>query len=213
MEKYQFLIYYWADFMMNALETLNRTWFYSLNAKPGMPDWLMAFATFSAQYTLYIIPLILLAHWFRGGKAGHEKALFSLVTILVALALGFICTTLYFHPRPFMVPLGHTWIYHVPDNSFPSDHATLFFSAGMSLLFARAWKTGSLVLFVSLFVAWSRVFLGIHFPLDMVGAAIMAVLACILVRPLWKLWGDSLTLLCEFISTKLFFWLPAPLTP
>ncbi len=54
--------------MMNALELLNRSWFQSLNAAPGTPAGLITFATFCAQYTLVIIPLTLLGHWFLGGK-------------------------------------------------------------------------------------------------------------------------------------------------
>lgn len=198
---------------MNALETLNRHWFLSLNAVLGTPDGLITFATFCAQYTLFIIPLTLLAHWFLGGNTGHRKALFSLLTIVLALGLGSLCTALSFHPRPFMVPLGHTWIYHAPETSFPSDHATLFFSAGLSLLLIGARITGGIVLFISLFVAWSRVFLGVHFPLDIAGAAIVAVLACVLVRPAWNRWGESLTSACEAISRRLFYWLPARFTP
>lgn len=199
--------------MINSLETLNRTWFLSLNATPGTPDGFILFATFLAQYTLYIIPLVLLGHWFLGGKTGHRQALFSLVTILVALALGMVCTTLYFHPRPFMVPLGHTWIYHAAETSFPSDHATLFFSAGLSLLLSGARITGGFVLLISLLVAWSRVYLGVHFPLDMVGAAITAIVAFGLVVPIWNRWGEALTSLSETISSRLFSWLPAKFTP
>ncbi|EOG4239629.1 phosphatase PAP2 family protein [Salmonella enterica subsp. enterica serovar Newport] len=127
--------------------------------------------------------------------------------------MGFICTTLWFHPRPFMVPLGHTWIYHAPETSFPSDHATLFFSAGLSLLLSGARVSGGLILLLSLFVAWSRVFLGVHFPLDMAGAALVAVLACLLVRPLWRHLGEPLTSFCESISSRLFSWLPSRFTP
>ncbi len=199
--------------MMNPLELLNQRWFLSLNAAPGTPAGLITFATVCAQYTLFIIPVTLLGHWFLGGKDGHRRVLFSLTTILVALGLGFLCTTLWFHPRPFMVPLGHTWIYHAPETSFPSDHATLFFSAALSLLLAGARVSGGLILLLSLFVAWSRVFLGVHFPLDMAGAALVAVLACLLVRPLWRRLGEPLTSFCESISARLFSWLPARFTP
>lgn len=198
---------------MNSLELLNRSWFLSLNAGPGTPAGWITFATFCAQYTLYIIPLTLLGQWFLGGKAGHQRALFSLVTILMALGLGFICTTIWFHPRPFMVPLGHTWIYHASDTSFPSDHATLFFSAGLSLFLAGARTGGGLILLLSLFVAWSRVFLGVHFPLDMAGAALVSVLACLLVRYLWPLMKEKLTSVCEYVSARLFSWLPVGFTP
>lgn len=194
--------------LVDTLETLNRSWFLSLNAAPETPTSLLVFATICAQYTIVIIPLTLIGHWFLGGKKGHQQAVFSLVTILVAMGLGFVCTMLWFHPRPFMVPLGHTWIYHAPETSFPSNHATQFFSAGLSLLLAGARKSGGLILLLSLFVAWSRVFLGVHFPLDMVGAVLVTVLACLLVRPLWRLWGGKLVETCESMSMRLCSWRP-----
>ncbi len=199
--------------MMNSLESLNQQGFLLLNAVPGTSAGWVAFATFCAQYTLPVIPLILLGHWFLGGKTGHRLVLSTLVTILVAMGLGFICSMLWPHPRPFMISLGHTWIYHAADNSFPSDHGTLFFSAGLSLLLSGAKRSGIFILILAGFVAWSRAFLGVHFPLDMVGAALMALLACVVVRPLWDRWGDALTALCESLSIRLFSWLPARLTP
>lgn len=199
--------------MMNTLEFLNRSWFLYLNAGADTSAALIILATFFAQYSLFIIPLTLLIHWFLGGKIGHRQALFSLITALVALGWGFICTKLWFHPRPFMVPLGHTWIYHAPETSFPSDHATLFFSVGLSLFVAGARISGGLIFLLSLIVAWSRIFLGVHFPLDMAGAALVAVMACLMVHPLWRHWGEQLTSLCESISLRLFSWLPARFTP
>ncbi|MFB2862479.1 hypothetical protein [Aeromonas sp. MdU4] len=94
--------------MINTPELLNLNWFLSLHASSGTSQELINFAILCAQYFLFIIPLILLGHWFLGGKEGHKRALSALVTIVVALLLAFVCATFWFHPRPFMVPLGHT---------------------------------------------------------------------------------------------------------
>jgi len=198
---------------MNSLELLNRSWFLLIDAGPATPAGLIKFAIFCAQYTIFVIPLALLGQWFLGGQRGHQRAMFSLVTILIAMGLGLICTTFWFHPRPFMVPLGHTWIYHAPETSFPSDHATLFFSAGLSLFLAGARVSGGMILFLSLFVAWSRVFLGVHFPLDMVGAALVTLLASLLSVPLQPYINGKMTSFAENISARYFSWLPARFTP
>lgn len=190
------------------LELLNTKWFLSINAAPGTPDGLIEFAKFCAQYTLYFIPIILAAMWFKGNRHTRSQALVCVITALFALALGALCSTFYFHPRPFMIPLGHTWIIHAPDSSFPSDHGTLFFSAAISFMLHRARVAGRFLLAVSLFVAWSRVFLGVHFPFDMLGALLLAIFANILISPVWKKYGDTVTTMCETISNKLFFILP-----
>ncbi len=199
--------------MINALETINQALFLSINATPNTSNALIAFAIFCAKYTMLIIPLTLCILWFMGGSRGHRAALRSLMTMLIALALGAICSKLYFYPRPFMIPLGNSFLAHAPNASFPSTHATIFFSISLSLLWAGARVTGSAILFIALFVAWARVFLGVHFPLDMVGGVIVAFLACLVMRPVWRLWGETLTSFCEIISARYLYWLPKGLTP
>lgn len=199
--------------MTNTLETINQTLFLSLNATPETSDAAVTFAIFCAQYTMVMIPIALCGLWFTGGKTGHNVALRALITLLVALALGAICSRLYFHPRPFMIPLGHTLLDHAPNASFPSTHATIFFSIGLSLIWASARVIGSLILLTAFLVAWSRVFLGVHFPLDMLGGIIIALLACLLMHPVWRIWGDRVTSLCEGITARCFYWLPKSFTP
>lgn len=93
---------------MNLLETFNQSAFLALNAGHGTPDSLLLLARFSASWIILLVPAILLGLWFLGGRQGHRQALFCAMTILIALGLGFACGTLWFHPRPFMMPLGHT---------------------------------------------------------------------------------------------------------
>ena len=123
---------------MNVLETLNQSAFLALNASPGTPEAILALARFSASGIIFVVPAILLWLWFSGGRQGHRQALFCTLSILIALGLGSICGMLLFHPRPFMIPLGHTWINHPADNSFPSDHGTVMFSAAFALLSLRS---------------------------------------------------------------------------
>ena len=132
---------------------------------------------------------------------------------MISLGLGMVCGTLWFHPRPFMIPLGHTWISHPADNSFPSDHATVMFSAAFALLSLRLRAPGLLMLLAALPVAWSRIYLGVHFPLDMVGAALVSIGGVIVAKRVWQAVGPRLVLLCEAVSRRMFSWLPARFTP
>ncbi len=119
--------------MNTLLETYNQDLFLTINALPGTPGWLIDFATFSAEYLIFLLPLMLLIYWFTGGRAERETALFAIVTAITGLTLNFLCSAFYFHPRPFMIRLGHLWIDHAADTSFPSDHGTLFFSITLAL--------------------------------------------------------------------------------
>ena len=67
-------------------------------------------------------------------------------------------------------------IAHAAETSFPSDHATILFAVAFSLLaFAAARVRASLALVAAVAVAWARVWLGIHWPLDMLGSAVVAL--------------------------------------
>ena len=43
----------------------------------------------------------------------------------------------------------------------------------------------------------ARVFLGVHFPLDMAGAVAVAAIAYAIVSPLWRMAGGALIVLAE----------------
>ena len=194
---------------MNVLETVNQSVFLALNAQPGTPDILLALARFCASGTIFIVPVILLALWFLGGREGHRQALFCTLNILIALALGYLCGSLWFHPRPFMMPLGHTWISHPADNGFPSDHGLVMFSAAFALLSLRLRALGLAVLLMALSVAWARIFLGVHFPLDMVGSVLVSAAGVCVARAVWQVCGLRLVQICEAVDRKVFCWLPA----
>ena len=50
------------------------------------------------------------------------------------------------------------------------------------LLGTQTRRWGAVVLAVGFGVAWSRIYLGVHFPLDMIGAFGVAAVAALLVR-------------------------------
>ena len=74
--------------------------------------------------------------------------------------------------------VGKALMPHAMENSFPSDHGVVFFSIGLALWWivaTRRW--GMVVTALGLIVAWSRVYVGVHFPMDMLGAFVVALLS------------------------------------
>jgi undecaprenyl-diphosphatase len=60
--------------------------------------------------------------------------------------------------------------------SFPSGHAASAVAAAVTL--ARLWPNGRLVLWLlAVLVAVSRIYVGVHYPLDVLGGAVLG-LAC-----------------------------------
>jgi undecaprenyl-diphosphatase len=66
-------------------------------------------------------------------------------------------------------------IHHSPDSSFPSDHGLAFAVWAAVLFMLRRRAVAWLAVALGILVAWSRIYIGVHYPLDMIGAAILAI--------------------------------------
>jgi len=182
---------------MNYLEHINQAIFLQINATPESPTWLLTGAEIIANDVIFIIPTLLLVFWLWGQREYRESALKACAVSLLALGMGQIITMLWPHPRPFMIGLGHTWVQHAADASFPSDHFTVFACIGLTLLFDGFYRNAAAILLAGVCVAWARIFLGVHFPMDMVGAAVVAAASLLIITPLWRMAGQPMTTLFE----------------
>jgi undecaprenyl-diphosphatase len=75
-----------------------------------------------------------------------------------------------------LVPVPH-------DASFPSGHAATSFAAATMLALAFPRLAPALLLLAAA-VAFSRVYVGVHYPLDIVGGAVLGALIAIALRRL-----------------------------
>lgn len=160
------------------MEDLNHALFLWLNA-PGHPSTLLlVIPTFFAEYAIWALPVIIGFGWLRGNEHTRKVLLEATASGLAGLLINQIIGLVWQHPRPFMIGLGHTLIPHAADSSFPSDHLTLLWAVAFSFLMHRSPRlVGMALALLGLPVAWARIYLGVHFPLDMVGAALVAWLS------------------------------------
>jgi undecaprenyl-diphosphatase len=174
---------------MNQLESFNSTLFLRINGGDDSPQWLVQTAVVIGEYLIYLVPLSMLAMWLWGSRSSREVAVKAFLVAMLGVGMNLTIGLFWEHPRPFMVGLGHTWISHAPDSSFPSDHMTVLAGVGLSLLFDGALWLGLATMVFGLGTAWARIFLGVHFPLDMVGSMTVASFSFIAVKPLWHRLG------------------------
>ncbi|MEJ8850546.1 phosphatase PAP2 family protein [Variovorax rhizosphaerae] len=82
-------------------------------------------------------------------------------------------------PRPFMIGLSPMWIEHSARGSMPSTHASVMFTVALCFLYRpRLRAIGWILAGLALLTGWARVYVGVHFPLDVaVGALLGSVLA------------------------------------
>lgn len=158
-----------------SAENINDTVFLLLNAPAQASSAMLHFGNVCATWLILIYPLALLIYWFSFNREKQQVALLALVTSFIALSVNVLIGDFFPHPRPFMVPIGHTFIAHAADASFPSDHMTLACAITFSLLLSQRLMSGVVLLCISLFIAWGRIYMGVHFPADMLGSAMVAL--------------------------------------
>jgi undecaprenyl-diphosphatase len=178
--------------MKDSMETFNEQLFLALNAGPETSHVVLLAAKFIASGLILFIPLLLAGMWLWGSEARRNLVLKALFFTIVNLAVNFVIGLIWYHPRPLAIELGHTYFNHALDASFPSDHATIFFIIGFALL-KNETRLGWGLLLAGAVVGWARVFLGVHFPLDILGALVAAFVVCTALSPLWDKFGKSVT--------------------
>ncbi|KMW71439.1 UDP pyrophosphate phosphatase [Photorhabdus luminescens subsp. luminescens] len=178
------------------LEQINHDLFTFFNATPESSPAMIAMAVFIAKYLVLIFPLTLVSFWFWGSERTlpYHRVIVSKTTIafcfamLTSFGIGLLCP----HDRPFAEGFGYNFLPHAPTTSFPSHHGTTVFTFALSFLFwYRIWP-GLCMMAIALVIAWARVYLGVHWPMDMVGAFIVSLMGCTFAQIIWSLSGESL---------------------
>lgn len=158
------------------MESLNQTLFLWLNAPEHPSALALLVATFFAERFIWAIPLLIGIGWLRGSENTRKVMLVATASGLLGLLVNQLIGLAWTHPRPFMNGLGHTLIPHAADSSFPSDHLTLWWAVAFSLLLQRGPRNAGITLtLLGVPIAWARIYLGVHFPFDMLGAVAVAV--------------------------------------
>ena len=106
---------------------------------------------------------------------------------LCAMALGLVCNNLLLkhlvqRPRPYLVVAGLAPLIPPPDpNSFPSGHTCAAFASAIAWLFTlpRRWMKVTGIVLAAL-MGFSRMYVGVHFPTDvLVGGLVGSLCACL----------------------------------
>ena len=167
------------------MEHLNQAIFLLLNAGPHSSPTTVDVARLLAESAIWLVPVGLVLGWLHGSMTIRKVLLGAAVAGLAGLLLNQIIGLMWYHPRPFEAGIGRTLIQHVQDSSFPSDHLTLIWAVATSFaLHKRTRLAGWILALIGLPVAWARIYLGVHFPADMLGALVVGLFSAGFVRRL-----------------------------
>jgi undecaprenyl-diphosphatase len=127
--------------------------------------------------------MLLLAFVLAGGhrrRGTRRAAVAAGLSAGLGLAVVQVVSRLVDRPRPFVAdPQGvHLFARHAADPGFPSDHATAAFAIAVALLLRdRRW--GAITLVAAAVLAAGRVAMGLHYPTDVLGGALLGTLAAL----------------------------------
>lgn len=185
------------------IEELNRYFFLAINATPQSSRELIELANFFAEQLILVVPIFMVGLWLW---QSHQRKI--LINVAIALIIAVSITALIreniYHARPFADSVGYQFLAHRASSSFPSNHGTLIFTFALAFLWWGRVLYGMGLLAIALLIAWSRVYLGVHWPLDMVGAIIVAVVACVITQLINQNWREVFLKKVEFVYRFLF---------
>lgn len=158
-----------------------------INNLAGHHKLLDVFMVGVAKYSLAIYAVFLLYLWFQPGNRNENKKLVlkAVIAALIGLGINQVIGFFYFRPRPFAHHQVNMLIAKSPDPSFPSDHATGSAALTIAIFGARPLM-GWLMTAITILLMVSRVYVGTHYPLDVLGGALTGLVGSLISGLLWR---------------------------
>ncbi len=171
---------------------LNKYLFEKIYSAVGHSSFMDAVAIFFAEYFTYLL-IAGVAFWIlsRGGKK-IIFSVFSFVFLSVLFSRGIITEVIrYFYksPRPFTA-LGFEPLIFDGNQSFPSGHTAFLFAFAFSIFLINK-KFGIWLAVAGLLVALARIYAGVHWPFDILGGVVVALIGTFIAHFLLKKFTGS----------------------
>jgi undecaprenyl-diphosphatase len=132
--------------------------------------------TFIASVLIWFMYFGIFVLWVIDGKFKKEAALHALIASFLAWSLSNIIKDFFPTLRPFQINGNPTMVIIPPlDGAFPSSHAAASFAMAVTVwLHTKKW--GIVFLLSALAIGIARVIGNVHYPIDILGGALLGVI-------------------------------------
>ncbi|OIO19261.1 MAG: hypothetical protein COY69_00180 [Candidatus Magasanikbacteria bacterium CG_4_10_14_0_8_um_filter_32_14] len=164
--------------------SLSQKLFFKLNAQLGKRVWFDRLMYLSANLLIYILAFFVVS-WgvFVLGEINPDKfemmIKMLLTTFVFSFTISYGIALLWKHPRPIVeFPKTKMLLYPIEVwKSFPSDHTSMsFLLAGIVVIMGGGLNFSIFVILLATIIAFSRVYVGVHYPRDIVGGFLLALI-------------------------------------
>jgi membrane-associated phospholipid phosphatase len=159
---------------MPGMLALNTALFLAMGAGHTPDAETMWFASIVAQSASWLC--VALMGWVAWRRPSQRT--YAMVTLVAAAAAAMLAHALadaIAMPRPFMVGLSPAHIEHGARGSLPSAHASVMFTIGLLFcLRASIRRVGLAIMAIAVLTGWARIYVGVHFPLDIAAGLLLA---------------------------------------
>ncbi|MDP8996560.1 MAG: phosphatase PAP2 family protein [Pseudomonadota bacterium] len=159
-----------------------------INALAGQSYFFDTLLRAITDYGVYAMILSVAGLWFVGSdKSRNRNACIATgLSFILGLLINQVILLFLHRLRPYEIGVTQLFIAPNPDWSFPSDHATAAAAIVIGIWLFGPRKLASALAVVAVLVAFSSVYLGVHYVSDIAGGLFTAAIASALVWKFYK---------------------------
>ncbi|MFA5917868.1 MAG: phosphatase PAP2 family protein [Candidatus Gracilibacteria bacterium] len=172
--------------MFSGIQQINESILLALNSL-STNDFIANLVGIFADAPIFFIPIFLIITWiilsYKKEQEKKENLLFILYSCILGIVIALIIQKIVHFDRPenYILHTGKLLLKHIPDASFPSDHATVSFAFLTSLYLSNYKKVFYIFLPFAFIMVISRIIAGVHWPLDIIVGILIGIFSSFII--------------------------------
>ncbi|WCK52548.1 undecaprenyl-diphosphatase [Aneurinibacillus sp. Ricciae_BoGa-3] len=159
---------------------MNYSLFHAINQMAGHHPIIDGIMKFFTNYALVLFAVLLVVMWVTGNERNKRTVLYAGLSGILALVINVIISQIYKEPRPFVTHHVNLLLPHAADSGFPSDHTSGAFGIAIAMLM-RNTRMGRWMIAIAIVTGFSRIYVGHHYPGDVLGSIVVACISSFLI--------------------------------